>query len=101
VGGGRVAIIADLLEFFEDYSHESHAPGSQQHYVEVGGSVLIRRSDNADAANVGRWLPAHPSGKRPIYSPVYERSFDVFMVATKDIAAGEEVVMSEDAWKEQ
>jgi hypothetical protein len=95
VGGGRVAIIADLLEFFKDYAHESDAPGSEQHYVEVGGSVLIRRSEDEAEINVGRWLPPHPSGKRPTYSPVYERhrvSFDVFMVATKAIAAGEEVV---------
>jgi hypothetical protein len=104
VGGGRVAIIADLLDFFEEYAHESQALGSQQHYVEVGGSVLLRRSVNADEVNVGRWMPAHPSGSRPVYSPVYERhriSFDVFLVATKDIGAGEEVVMPTNVWEEK
>ena len=101
VGGGRVSIIEDVLEFFEQYAHKSSAPGSQQHYVEVGGSVLIRRSSDASEANVAKWLPPHPSGQRPKYSPVYERnrvSFDVFVVATKDIRKGAEVVMPEDMW---
>jgi hypothetical protein len=101
VGGGRVAIIADLLKFFEVYSHDSAAPGSGEHYVEVGGSVLIRRSSESGSSNVGAWVPQHPSGKRPVYSPVYERhrvSFDVFLLATKDIAEGDEVVMSRDTW---
>jgi len=103
VGGGRVAIIEDLLEFFAEYGHESAAPGSAQHYIEVGGSVLIRRAedDTDEQVNVRKWLPEHPSGKRPTYSPVYERhrvSFDVFMVASKDIAPGEEVVMPKNMW---
>jgi hypothetical protein len=101
VGGGRVAVIEDLLKFFEDYAHESAAEGSKQHYVEVGGTVLIRRVKDKKEANVGPWVPQHPSGKRPKYSPVYERhrvSFDVFMVATKNIANGEEVVMFEKMW---
>lgn len=100
VGGGRVAIIADLLDFFEEYAHESHAPGSGQHYVEVGGTVLIRRTTDATSVNVGRWMPARA---RPTYSPVYERhrvSFDVFLVATKDIAKGDEVVIHEKTWSE-
>lgn len=102
VGGGRVAIIEDLLEYFKVYAHPSHAPGSEQHYVEVGGSVLLRRS-KGDDANVGRWMPPHPSGKRPVFSPVYERhrvSFDVFLVASKDIEVGEEVVMADSVWNE-
>ena len=104
VGGGRVAIIADLLDFFKIYAHESAAAGSGQHYVEVGASVLIRRTDSELETNVGPWMPPHPSGKRPKYSPVYERhrvSFDVFMVATKDIAEGDELVVSSKAWENQ
>ena len=101
VGVGRVAVIEDLLSYFDDFAHESAAEGSAQHYVEVGGSVLIRRVDDEKLANVERWVPEHPSGKRPKYSPVYERhrvSFDVFMVASKDIAKGEEIVMHESMW---
>ena len=70
--------------------------------MEVGGSVVVRRS--AENVNVAPWVPPHPTGKRPVYSPVYERhrvSFDVFLVATQDIAAGDEVIMSADAWVTQ
>ena len=101
VGGGRVAIIEDLLEFFDEYGHESSAPGSQQHYIEVGGSVLVRRAEHQNEANVEPWVPPHPTGVRPTYSPVYERhrvSFDVFMVAANDIAVGEEIVMFKNMW---
>lgn len=101
IGVGRVAVIEDLLEFFEDFAHESAAEGSKQHYVEIAASVLIRRVKDDEPVNVQPWLPAHPSGKRPKYSPVYERhrvSFDVFMVASKDIKVGEEVVMHEKMW---
>jgi Spermine/spermidine synthase domain len=101
IGVGRVAVIEDLLEFFEDFAHESAAEGSDQHYVEIAASVLIRRVKADEPSNVKRWIPQHPSGSRPKYSPVYERhrvSFDVFMVASKDIQVGEEVVMHEDMW---
>ena len=101
IGVGRVAVIEDLLEFFEDFAHESAAEGSKQHYVEIAASVLIRRVKDDEPVNVQPWLPAHPSGKRPKYSPVYERhrvSFDVFMVASKDIKVGEEIVMHEKMW---
>ena len=101
IGVGRVVIIEDLLEFFDDYGHESAAVGSEQHYIEIAGSVLIRRSANEDEVNVQTWIPKHPSGKRPKYSPVYERhrvSFDVFIVAARDIKVGEEVVMHEKIW---
>jgi len=100
-GGGRVAIIEDLLEFFDEYGHESTAPGSEQHYIEVGGSVLIRRAEDKKEANVEPWVPPHPTGRRPTFSPVYERhrvSFDVFLVAAKDIAVGEEVVAYKNMW---
>jgi hypothetical protein len=96
------AIIEDLLDYFDDYAHESLVEGSQKNYVEVGASCLIRRVTETDAVNVGRWMPGHPSGKRPVYSPVYERnriSFDVFMVATRHIHPGEEIVMHKDTWR--
>jgi len=100
--GGRVAVIEDLLEFFDDYAHNSTADGSFLNYVEVGGTCLIRRiKDGEEQANIKPWLPPHPSGRRPKYSPVYERhrvSFDVFMVASKDIAKGEEILMEEGIW---
>lgn len=102
-GGDKVSVISDLLLFFEDYAHESGASGSNQHFVEVGGSVLIRRTENEDEVNIARWLPPHPDGKRPKYSPVYERrrmSFDVFLVASKNISAGDEIVMSRNTWGE-
>jgi spermidine synthase len=102
IGVGRVVIIEDLLDFFEDYGHESSAEGSEQHYIEIAGSVLIRRSNNEREVNVETWIPQHPSGKRPKYSPVYERhrvSFDVFMVASKDIKVGEEVVINTKMWE--
>lgn len=100
-GGSRVAVISDLLEFFDDFAHESAVDGSNQHYVEIGGSVLIRRVDDDALVNVKKWMPEHPSGMRPKYSPVYERnrmSFDVFLVASKDIANGEEIVMHQETW---
>jgi hypothetical protein len=103
VGGGKVAVIEDLLGFFDDYAHASNMEGSLTNYVEVGGTCLIRRVGEDEEANVQRWVPSHPSGKRPKYSPVYERhrvSFDVFMVANRDIAIGEEITMRKDMWKE-
>ena len=70
-------------------------------YVEVGGTFLIRKTKDDSEVNVGRWVPKHPSGKVPVYSPVYDRhmlSFDVFMVATRDIKKGEEIVRHESMW---
>jgi hypothetical protein len=101
IGVGRVAVIEDLLEFFDDYAHESAVEGSGQHYVEIAGSVLIRRVKDEVQANVKPWMPRHPTGKRPKYSPVYERhrvSYDNFVVASKSIGVGEEVLMHEDMW---
>jgi hypothetical protein len=101
IGTGRVAVIEDLLGFLENFAHESSAEGSKQHFVEIGGSVLVRRVDDSSIANVETWVPPHPSGKRPTYSPVYERhrvSFDVFVVASRDIAIGEEIIMPNNMW---
>ncbi|CAB9522933.1 Polyamine aminopropyltransferase [Seminavis robusta] len=103
VGGGPVAVIEDLLEFIGEHGHASHTEGSAVHYVEIGGSVLIRRVGTQEEANVGRWVPPHPSGRPPVFSPVYERhrmSFDVFIVATKDIPAGTELLRYKGLWED-
>lgn len=68
-------------------------PGSAEiRFLEIGGPTLIRKVGGA--ANVERWVPRHPSGKRPPYSPVYDRhsiSFEVFLVAAENIPAGTEL----------
>ena len=67
----------------------------------TGGRSMTKEFDSEEEANVGRWRPPHPAGKRPKYSPVYERhrlSFDVFMVATKDIPEGTEVIRYSGMW---
>jgi len=92
---GEVTVIGNFLEFVEKNGHASMAKGTKLNYIEVGGSTFIRKSKKDKEVNVGRWLPAHPSGELPVWSPVYERrmmAFDVFIVATKDIKAGEEIV---------
>lgn len=103
VGTGDVTIISDLLEFIDDYGHKSGSEGIGLNIVEVGASYMIRFVENQKNANIGRWVPPHPSGSRPVYSPVYERhrlSFDVFLVATKDIAKGEEILKYAGMWDE-
>ena len=48
---------------------------------------MIRKSEDEDEVNIGRWMPTPPDGKLPTYSPVYERhmvSYDVFLVAGND-----------------
>ncbi|KAL7568819.1 hypothetical protein ACA910_007233 [Epithemia clementina (nom. ined.)] len=96
----RATIIEDLLEFIDDHGHASIMEGSEQFYVEVGGSALIRRSEKMEEANIEPWVPRRRSPK-PKYSPVYERhrmSFDVFIVASRDIKKGDEIVMYKDMW---
>ena len=62
---------------------------------------MMRTSKDEKEANVRRWIPTHPEGGRPKYSPVYDRhrhSFDVFVVASRNIKAGEEVVKPVGLW---
>jgi hypothetical protein len=62
----------------------------------------MRTTEDAGKANVRRWVPPHPSGGRPKFSPVYDRhrhSFDVFIVASRDIKAGEEVMKPVGLWE--
>ena len=102
VGTGRVTVIEDFLEFVDYHGHHSKAQGSSGNYVEVGGTFMMRRTDDESKANVGKWMPDHPSGKIPVFSPVYERrmkSFDLFLVATRDIKKGEEVLKYEKVWE--
>jgi Spermidine synthase len=92
---GEVTVIKNFLDFIDRHGHSSLSTGTRLNYVEVGGSTFIRKSQDTEEVNVGRWIPEHPSGKIPVWSPVYDRhmmAFDVFIVATKDIKAGEEVV---------
>lgn len=100
-GVGRATVIEDFIEFVDSYGHPSLQAGSGKNFVEIGGSFLIRESADPAEANVRRWIPAHPDGGRPKYSPVYDRhrhSFDVFVVASRDIKAGEEVVKPPNMW---
>uniref|UniRef100_A0A7S4MHK2 PABS domain-containing protein n=1 Tax=Odontella aurita TaxID=265563 RepID=A0A7S4MHK2_9STRA len=100
-GTGQIVIIEDMINFVDYHGHKSMAEGSGVNYVEVGGTFMMRRTEDVDETNVGRWMPPNPSGKIPVYSPVYERhmmSFDLFLVATKDIKKGEEVVKHEKLW---
>ena len=102
VGTGRVTVIEDFLDFVDYHGHPSKAPGSATNYVEVGGTFMMRRTSAEGKANVGKWMPEHPSGKIPVFSPVYERrmkSFDLFLVATRDIKAGEEVLKHDKIWQ--
>lgn len=100
-GVGRATVIEDFIEFIEEHGHASLQAGSGKNFVEIGGSFLMRTAEDAAQANVKRWIPTHPSGERPKYSPVYDRhrhSFDVFLVASRDIEAGEEMVKPPALW---
>jgi spermidine synthase len=100
---GGVSVIEDFVAFIEKFGHESKAKGTQRTLVEIGASYLIGEVENKEDANIGRWIPSHPDGQRPKYSPVYERhrlSFDVFAVATEDISKGTELLKYKGMWKE-
>mmetsp|Transcript_13597 Transcript_13597/g.29438 ORF Transcript_13597/g.29438 Transcript_13597/m.29438 type:complete len:882 (+) Transcript_13597:168-2813(+) len=103
-GVGRATVIEDFIEFIDEYGHASLQAGSGKNFVEIGGSFLIRvAEEDASEANVRRWIPRHPKGGRPKYSPVYDRhrhSFDVFLVASRDIKAGEEIVKPPALWED-
>jgi spermidine synthase len=99
--GDDASVIKNFLKYIDNHGHESIREGRSLRYVEIGGTSLIRKSSNLDEVNIGRWMPTHPSGHQPVYSPVYERhvvSFDTFLVATKDIKKGEEIVKPENVW---
>ncbi|KAL7525928.1 hypothetical protein ACHAXR_001221 [Thalassiosira sp. AJA248-18] len=101
-GVGKATVIEDFIAFIDTYGHSSLQAGSGKNFVEIGGSFLMRTSYDKSDANVRRWIPTHPDGGRPKYSPVYDRyrhSFDVFVVASRDIKAGEEVLKPPALWE--
>lgn len=100
-GVDKATVIEDFIDFIDTHGHPSIQEGSGKNYVEVGGSFMMRISEDPAEANVRRWIPSHPDGGRPKFSPVYDRhrhSFDVFLVASRDIKAGEEVVKPVGLW---
>mmetsp|Transcript_19398 Transcript_19398/g.40130 ORF Transcript_19398/g.40130 Transcript_19398/m.40130 type:complete len:878 (+) Transcript_19398:62-2695(+) len=100
-GVDKATVIEDFIDFIDTHGHPSIQEGSGKNYVEVGGSFMMRISEDPEEANVRRWIPSHPNGGRPKFSPVYDRhrhSFDVFLVASRDIKAGEEVVKPVGLW---
>ena len=97
---GKVSVIQNFLDYIGLHGYETVLTARSQQHVELGGPSLIRKSSNADEVNVGRWVPLHPSGQQPVFSPVYERhhvSFNLFLVAIRDIQKGEELVRTEES----
>jgi spermidine synthase len=101
-GTGKVVVIEEFLAFIDENGHRSSAEGIGVNVVEIGASFMMRNdTESGTKANVGRWIPPHPTGSRPSYSPVYERhrlSFDVFMVASTDIRKGDELIVDANMW---
>jgi spermidine synthase len=99
MGGGNTVVLDDFLAFVDKHGHESVAEGIGQTIVEVGGTFLIRSVPDKADSNIDRMIP-RPE-RIPTYSPVYERnrrSFDVFLVASRDIAKGEEILKYDGLW---
>lgn len=89
----------EFLKFIDTFGHSSTSSGKGRRVLEVGASHLLRSVPSEEEANIGRWVP---SRNRPTYSPVYDQhsdSFDVFMVATKDIPKGAELVKLTTMWE--
>jgi spermidine synthase len=99
MGTGSTLVLDDFLSFIDAHGHSSIASGIGETIVEVGGSFLIRSVPSKNDANIERMI-SRPE-KMPTYSPVYERnrrSFDVFLVASRDIAKDEEVLKYDGIW---
>jgi spermidine synthase len=93
-------VYREFASFVDSWAHDSCAESTDTRFLEVGASTLIRKVSSG-GENVGRWVPRHPTGKRPIFSPVYDRhriSFEVFLVALEDIPAGFELLRSKNEW---
>jgi spermidine synthase len=93
-------VYQELASFIASWAHHSCVEDTDTRFVEVGASTLIRKVDGG-GENVGRWVPRHPTGKRPTFSPVYDRhriSFEVFLVALEDIPSGSELLRSKNEW---
>jgi spermidine synthase len=99
MGAGTTVVLEDFLAFIDKHGHASVAEGSGQTIVEVGCSFLIRSMPKKAHSNIDRMIPR--PDQIPTYSPVYERnrrSFDVFLVASKDIAVDEEIFKYDGLW---
>jgi len=93
-------VIDNMLEFVKGHSHGSILEGADENIVEIGATLLIREANEIENANVGKMMPFPKEGIPP-YSPVFERrrrSFDVFLVATRTINAGEELLKPANLW---
>ena len=61
----------------------------------------MRTSEDTNEYNARRWIPPHQEGVRPKFYPVYDfnrHSFDIFLVAIRDIKLGEEVMKPVVLW---
>lgn len=90
LGDGKAALPNNLSRY-----NSSIWEGGDSIVLLIGAAAVIRSAASEAEANVGRWVPPHPRGIRPKYSPVYDNhahSFNTFMVATRDIPKGTEVV---------
>eukprot|EP00980_Cylindrotheca_fusiformis_P003865 scaffold858_cov123-Cylindrotheca_fusiformis.AAC.41 len=90
--------MARFLQYDGVFGHSSNF--SEKRFLEIGPSHLIRSVDSEKKANIGRWFP---SRQQPTFSPVYDRhsgSFDVFMVATKAIPKGGELLKLSHMWED-
>jgi len=99
--GGDSKVIDDFISYVQTNGHATAVEGLDEIILELGVSFLIRQVDNEADANVGRMIPIPEGGAYPAYSPVYERykrSFDVFMVAKRDIQEGEELLKYANMW---
>lgn len=102
MSGSAATVIEDMLAFVGKNGHASMIKGVEENIVEIGASYLIRKVESLEEANTGRMMP-FPKNDLPPYSPVYERhrrSFDVFLVATKDINPGEELLKFIHVWEQ-
>lgn len=91
---GKVSVIKDFLDYVKNHGKESIMPGLKLNHVEVSWSSLITKTSEKEQANIGPWMDQEILEKIPVYSPVFERhyhSYDVFLIATKDIEKGEEL----------
>mmetsp|Transcript_9388 Transcript_9388/g.20809 ORF Transcript_9388/g.20809 Transcript_9388/m.20809 type:complete len:836 (-) Transcript_9388:139-2646(-) len=93
----NTVVIDNFIEFTEKYGRESLTEGPGSKVIEIGPSILGRRlkeREKTNAARIASFLPPLPT-----YSPVFERNrrmFDVLVVATRNIAKGEELLIFDD-----
>lgn len=94
-------IFADFFSFIENNGHDTVYADRKISLIEVGASRFIREMKSVKKSNVGSIFPREKGSTMPTYSPVHERYgrlMDVFLVATKDIASGQELLKAADIW---